>query len=188
MTLNQNGADIQIDDGGVPRTECGTRPSPCNVGTINTGDQVRFTFPDPVAPGAIVPGWNGTQPATCAGDPPPLGCVTFGVKADSLVDQYDNDTAGVYGDLAGTDRIAALGDLDLGDNDYVPFDNAVPFRTWPRSPMRLEGSRTIVITLSEGSASFGDGEVGTVKWTGSACGCAVWESIDGADSDEDREF
>ena len=24
--------DIQIDDGGVPRTSCGSAPSPCNVG------------------------------------------------------------------------------------------------------------------------------------------------------------
>lgn len=183
------GTDIQIEDGGVPRTNCGTRPPPCNVGTINTGDEVTFTFPDPVAPGSLVPGWDGTEPPTCAGDPPPLGCVTFGVRADSEADLYDADTAAVYSDVAGTNRIAALGDLDLGDFDYVPFDTTLPFRTWPRSAMRMTGgNRTVVVTLSDGSASLGDGAVGTVRWDGSACGCAVWESIDGADSGEDREF
>jgi hypothetical protein len=189
VTLNHNGADIQIDDGGVPRTSCGALPPPCNVGSINPGDTLSFTFSGPVAPGSLIPGWDGTQPATCTGDPPPLGCVTLGVKADSQADQFDNDTAAIYSDLAGLNKITALGDLDLGDFDYVPFDTGVPLRTWPRSLMRMTNSnRTVVVTLTAGTGSPGDGELSTVKWTNPGCGCQVWESIDGSDTDEDREF
>jgi arylsulfatase A-like enzyme len=191
--LDKAGADIQIDDGGVPRTNCGGGPDPpptCNIGTVNTGDTVTFTFPAPVAPGALIPGWDGTAPSSCAGDPAPLGCVTVGIKADSQADVYDHDTLGVYSDLAGTSRIALLGDVDLGDFDYIPFDTGgFPFRTWPRSAMSLSGDgSTVVVTLSPGTASLGDGEAGTARWKAPSCGCIVWESIDGLDTAQDREF
>ena len=193
VNLDQGGADIQIDDGGVPRTNCGPPPDApptCNVGTINTGDTLQFTFPTPVAPGSLIPGWNGSEPPTCAGDPPPLGCVTFGVKADSAVDVYDDDMASVYSDLAGANRIGLLGEVDLGDFTYVPFDTGgFPFRTWPRSAMKLtHGNRTVTVTLSSGTGSPGGGGPGTAQWTTPACNCAVWESIDGSETDEDREF
>jgi arylsulfatase A-like enzyme len=189
VNLSQTGFDVQIDDGGVPRTSCGAQAPPCNVGTINPGDKVKFTFPSPVAPGTLIPGWDGTKPATCSGDPPSLGCVTMGLKADSQVDQFDNDTGAIYSDLAAMNKILPLGDFDLADFDYIPFDTGIPLRTWPRSAMELTNSnKTVVITLGSGTGSLGDGEVGTVAWTNPACNCKVWESIDGADTGEDREF
>jgi hypothetical protein len=176
----------------VPRTNCGNGPDPpptCNVGTINTSDTLTYTFPAPVAPGALIPGWDGTEPSSCTGDPVPLGCVTVGVKADSQADVYDSDTLGVYSDLAAMSRIALLGDVDLDDFDYIPFDTGIPLRTWPRSSMRLSGDgRTAVVTLGTGTGSLGDGAAGTARWTTPACNCTVWESIDGAETAEDREF
>lgn len=188
VTLDKNGFDIQIEDGGVPRTNCGKLPAPCNVGTINPGDKLIFTFPSGVAPGNLIPSWDGTEPATCAGDPPALGCVTVGIKADSQADSYDADTVGVYRDLAGTNRIAMLGDVDLNDFDYIAFDTGIPFRTWPRSPMKMMSQNKIaVVTLGQGTGSLGNG-VATTVWTNPVCDCTVWESIDGAETGEDREF
>jgi hypothetical protein len=189
VNLDRNGADIQIDDGGVPRTSCGSAPSPCNVGTVSPGDTIKFSFPSPVAPGSLIPGWDGSEPVACTGDPPPLGCVTVGIKADSQVDQVDNDRLSVYSDVAGTSPIAALGEVDLGDFEYIGFDTGLPFRTWPNSRMKLSAdSRTVTVTLGTGAGPPGGGASGTAKWTNPSCNCQVWESIDGTDSDEDREF
>ena len=189
VNLDGNGSDIQIDDGGVPRTSCGTAPSPCNVGTLNPGDTIRFSFPSAVAPGSLIPGWDGNQPAACTGDPPALGCVTVSIRADSKLDQVDNDILSVHGNVAGTSPITALGEVDLGDFEYVGFDTGLPFRTWPHSPMRLSpDGRTVIVTLGQGTGPPGGGASGTAKWTRPSCNCQVWESIDGTDTDEDREF
>lgn len=189
VDLDSNGYDIQIDDGGVPRTNCASAPSPCNVGTVNPGDTIKFSFPSAVAPGSLIPGWNGSEPASCTGDPPPLGCVTVGIKADSKVDQVDNDLLTVYSDVAGTSPIAALGEVDLGDFRYIGFDTAIPFRTFPSSPMKLSAdSRTVIVTVGSGTGAPAGGASGTAKWTNPSCSCQVWESIDGIETDEDREF
>jgi arylsulfatase A-like enzyme len=189
VNLDKNGFDIQIDDGGVPRTNCNTFPSPCNVGTVNPGDTIAYSFPSAVSPASLLPGWDGSEPAVCTGDPPPLGCVTVGIRADSQVDDADNDTLGIYSDVAATSRIAALGDVDLGDYAYVRFDTNNPFRVWPNSPMKVSpDGRTVTVTVGPGTGPPDGGPVGTAKWTNPACGCQVWESIDGADADEDREF
>ena len=79
--------------------------------------------------------------------------------------------------------------MDLGDFEYVGFDTGLPFRTWPYSPMRLSADgQTVIVTLGQGTGSPGGGASGTAKWTRPSCNCQVWESIDGTDTDEDREF
>ena len=112
-----------------------------------------------------------------------------GIKADSAVDQVDNDVLTVYSNVAGTSPIAALGEVDLGDFEYIGFDTGVPFRTFPASPMKLSAdSRTVTVTVGSGNGAPGGGASGTAKWTNPSCNCQVWESIDGIETDEDREF
>ena len=47
VDLDGPGYDIQIDDGGVPRTNCASAPSPCNVGTVNPGDTIKLLLDSP---------------------------------------------------------------------------------------------------------------------------------------------
>ena len=110
-------------------------------------------------------------------------------QADSKVDQVDNDILTVHGNVAGTSPIAPLGEVDLGDFEYVGFDTGLPFRTWPSSPMRLSSdSRTVTVTVGSGDRPSRRRCFRHGQWTSPSCNCQVWESIDGTDTDEDREF
>ena len=175
--VNLDGSDFQAEN-------C----AGCAAGIVNTGDTVTYTFATPVTPGDISPGWDGTVPISCSPSPQPVGCASVLVDPDMRYLLTDSDGLKVYRDEpAGmqlpVDRIAALGSVDLADDDYGPL---IP-RIWSHSPMQLaDGGRKLIITLGLGANGPRGAGPNTAIWSNPVCSCSVYESVSPAG--EDRDF
>jgi hypothetical protein len=150
---------------------------------INPGDTISYSFPTPVTPSEIAPGWDGTTPLDCSPTPQPAGCATVWFDPDQRWVLTDSDTLKVFRDTGATDRIAALGTVDFADDDYTPL---IP-RSWAHSAMQLtDGGRKLAITLGQGANGPRGFGANTAIWSNPSCGCSVPESAGPAG--EDRDF
>jgi hypothetical protein len=173
VTLTSSG-DVQLDNGGATQ------------GKPETGDTVTYSFSTSVVPSSILGGWSGAKP-DCVANPSARGCVTVSIVGDGFLDELDSDQLLVYSDQAGTFPVAALGSIDLGDDDYVA--TAPTVRNFTASPMELTGGgQAVKITLGSGSVGATGTGTGTAVWSAPFCGCKVWESVNPADIGRDREF
>ena len=195
---NGHGVDIQMHNGTRPGNVVGRvdgLPSPTNEpGVDREGDAVVYTFAVPINPSDLVPGWNGLKPAFCPETgPAPLGCVTVGITGNDLLIN-DTDRLRVYEDDGAQAWVNELGVVNLADDDYVSYSNDAsvkPFiRLFTRSSLELMGgNRQVRVTLGyRGWAGQATGGVGTAAWENAACACTVPESIEVAESGQDREF
>jgi hypothetical protein len=167
-------ANIQIDNGGAV------------AGKPETGDTITYSFSTPVVPSSIQGGWSGVQP-DCVTNPTARGCVTVSIIGDGFLDELDGDRIIVYSDTAGTLPLTSLGSIELNIDDYVSYAPTV--RSFTHSPMQMMNGNTVLrITLADGSVGATGTASGTAVWTAPFCGCKVWESVDPADSEPDREF
>ena len=137
-------SDVQVADGG------GT------VGQAEAGDTITYTFSEPVEPGSIVSGWDGS----------PTGVVVRLVNGGLLGD----DEALVYD---AEDLALPLGTLDLNRSDYVGGllggEVARFGASGTPSTMTMSGS-TITVTLGShsGQGALTAGGDATAAWTPSA--------------------
>jgi hypothetical protein len=197
ITVNvDKGLDVQIEDPDMPFED---ESLYATIQKAEPGDTITYYFGRPISPSIFgEPGWSGVKP-TCPkttepGTRPP-GCVTVGLKGDIAADPDDTDSIKIYRSDAASDEstlVTELGTIDMGRENYFGTN------VYKRSPMELltlpNGTSALRITLNEGSAGspnqFG---LGTMLWrtppASSFCGsCEIWESLDGTDPSEDREF
>jgi arylsulfatase A-like enzyme len=119
VTVNVDGIDVQTLSNGN--------------GKIESGDKLIYTFPRPVDPGSLYPGWMALNPSDSR-------TVTVTVRGDSGAPPYIDDTIAVSNPPSNP-----LGTIDLGDWDYAGGPGAnVSFTS---SLMTMPNSRTVQIDL-----------------------------------------
>jgi arylsulfatase A-like enzyme len=122
-TVNVDGMDIQtIADGD---------------GRIEAGEKLVYTFPRPVDPGSLYPGWMALSPSDSR-------TVTVTVHGDNGPAPFIDDTISVTNPPSNP-----LGTIDLGDWDYVAGPGATS--TFSSSLMTMPNTRTVQIELQGAS-------------------------------------
>ena len=166
ITVVDNIAPVAID---VQTIDSGVRDSGLSSeGLISKGDQIVFTFSEPIDPSSILAGWDGTAPANVvvrAYDATVLGFPTEN-GYDSLV-VYD----------AANQELLPFGRIDLGRADYVTGGNGeyVTFgATGDPSTMTLAGN-TLTITIGTYQSEF----TGVVRAYGLGWSKLTWTPAEG---------
>lgn len=150
-----DGAGNSATQGGFTVTVDNTPPSGVDVQTANAsggtvgraeaGDTITFTFSEPIEPGSILAGWDGSA-------------TTVTVR---LVNNGAGDRVQVR-NAANTSQLP-LGTVNLGRTDYVSTT-----RNFTGSTMVMSGS-TVTITLGTPSGAVGTAAGnGTMTWTPTA--------------------
>jgi len=141
------GAPQQITVNNPPRgTDVATGNGGATVGLLETGDWIRLTWNEPIAPASVLAGWNGTSTA-----------IQVRVADNASSDQLDFYSAG------GTRLNLVLGsaDLKLGA-DFVSDANEF------NATMSQTGNAITVTLGSHVSGTLATAVAGTITWRPSA--------------------
>jgi hypothetical protein len=135
---------ITIDNPPTPTDVQAGNVTAGTQGLLEAGDWVRLTWSEPIAPGSVLTGWDGTSQAIVV----------------KVADNLSNDTMDFY-DAAGTTRLKLTGvaaDLKLGGN-FV--SGAVTFNA-----TMIQSGSSITVTLGAPLASptLPTAVAGTMSW------------------------
>jgi hypothetical protein len=136
-------ATVTVDGTAPTGSDVQTVRNGGTAGKAETGDQLVLTFSEPIDPGSIISGWDGTSRS-----------VTFEIVNGS---GSAADTVAIFN---GATKIAGFGTITLPDKNYVK--STVDFTS---STMVLSGS-TLTVTLgtTSGGANVTTGGAGSTKW------------------------
>jgi hypothetical protein len=177
LTLDDNAGNSRTQAFSV--TADGSRPFASDIQTTSAGqpgrptagDTVVYTFTEPIVPGTVLSGWNGSATA---------------VRVFIANSSFGGDDLSILpGSGGGT---LPLGTVDLDENGYVSSNS-----TWSAT-MSMSGSQ-IVVTLGTqtGGNSGTEGNSGTMTWSPSTTPTdAAGNNVDNDSASEsggnDREF
>ena len=130
------GTDVQGTNGGSV------------AGRLETGDSLRLTFSEPIAPASILAGWNGASQA---------------IRVNAR--QRHHQTRMDFLDAAGTTRLNLTGDADdlnLGGNFITTTTGAF------NATIAMSGNIVIVTLGSRINGTMTTASAGTITWSPSA--------------------